>query len=198
VGKPLLEVLRDTAVDPVEQATLTRIGATRYLAQHGYGDVDAEDLREAVGLVADTLPADIAQTLAFEYAELIDPTPGPPGDAQAGGLGIDVEAPGGPGDEGAFGAGSVSPEPALAFGTGAGTAEGAEHHTVDHGLEAAPTDPHGGSVDIPEGAGRAVDAPSVEEDVDPILEGESDLGEAGDTGDIALHDAAGADDIGAF
>lgn len=63
MGKPLLDVLRDVVLDPAEQAAFTTDPAT-YLAQYGYDDVAADDLSEAFGLVADTLPPDVAQAVA--------------------------------------------------------------------------------------------------------------------------------------
>jgi hypothetical protein len=63
VGKPLLDVLRDVVLDPAEQAAFTADPAT-YLSQYGYDDVDTDDLSEAFGLVADTLPPDVAQAVA--------------------------------------------------------------------------------------------------------------------------------------
>jgi hypothetical protein len=63
VGKPLLDVLRDVVLDPAEQAAFTADPAT-YLAEYGYDGVSPDDLSEAFGLVADTLPPDVAQAVA--------------------------------------------------------------------------------------------------------------------------------------
>ena len=63
VGKPLLDVLRDMMLDPDEQAAFAD-DRSAYLAQYGYDDVDTEHLNEAFSLVADTLPPDVAQTVA--------------------------------------------------------------------------------------------------------------------------------------
>ena len=132
MGKPLLDVLRDVVLDPAEQAAFTTDPAT-YLAQYGYDDVAADDLSEAFGLVADTLPPDVAQAVA---AAAPAPPPVEDDDAFAVGEGegatfgevtgdFDAVALGGPdtspaldpdddqspleGDEaGGFGAGSVS------------------------------------------------------------------------------------------
>jgi hypothetical protein len=76
VGKPLLDVLRDVVLDPAEQAEFTA-DPGRYLAQYGYDDVPAEHLNEAFGLVADTLPPDVAQAVA-EANPPVDPV-GPDG-----------------------------------------------------------------------------------------------------------------------
>lgn len=63
MGKPLLDVLRDVVLDPAEQAAFTADPAV-YLAEYGYDDVTPDDLSEAFGLVADTLPPDVAQAVA--------------------------------------------------------------------------------------------------------------------------------------
>jgi len=63
VGKPLLDVLRDVVLDPAEQAAFTD-DPSAYLEQYGYEDVAPDDLSEAFGLVADTLPPDVAQAVA--------------------------------------------------------------------------------------------------------------------------------------
>ncbi len=58
-GMSLLDVLRGVMLDPAEQAVYDADPGA-YLEQYGYEDVDAADLSEAFGLVADTLPADQA------------------------------------------------------------------------------------------------------------------------------------------
>ena len=58
-GMSLLDVLRGVMLDPAEQAVYDADPGA-YLEQYGYQDVDAADLSEAFGLVADTLPADQA------------------------------------------------------------------------------------------------------------------------------------------
>jgi len=58
-GMSLLDVLRGVMLDPAEQAVYDADPGA-YLGQYGYQDVDAADLSEAFGLVADTLPADQA------------------------------------------------------------------------------------------------------------------------------------------
>jgi hypothetical protein len=63
VSRSLLEVLRTVTLDPGEQAAFTADRAG-YLAQYGYEDVPDDALAEAFSLVADTLPADVAQTVA--------------------------------------------------------------------------------------------------------------------------------------
>jgi hypothetical protein len=63
VGKPLLDVLRELSLDPDKQAAFAD-DPSRYLAQYGYEDVAADDLDEAFSLVADTLPPDVAQSVA--------------------------------------------------------------------------------------------------------------------------------------
>ena len=63
MGKPLLDVLRELSLDPDKQAAFAD-DPSRYLAQYGYEDVAADDLDEAFSLVADTLPPDVAQSVA--------------------------------------------------------------------------------------------------------------------------------------
>lgn len=63
MGKPLLDVLRELSLDPDKQAAFAD-DPSRYLAQYGYEDVEADDLDEAFSLVADTLPPDVAQSVA--------------------------------------------------------------------------------------------------------------------------------------
>jgi hypothetical protein len=63
VSRSLLEVLRDVTLDPDEHAAFSADPAG-YLAQFGYEDVPTEHLAEAFSLVADTLPADVAQNAA--------------------------------------------------------------------------------------------------------------------------------------
>ena len=63
MSRSLLEVLRDVTLDPDEHAAFSADPAG-YLAQFGYEDVPTEHLAEAFSLVADTLPADVAQNAA--------------------------------------------------------------------------------------------------------------------------------------
>ena len=88
VGKPLLEVLREVVLDPVEQAAFTN-DPSAYLGQYGYEDVPADDLAEAFGLVADTLPPDVAQAVAAT-APTVPPSPVDQMD-DPGGLGADPD-----------------------------------------------------------------------------------------------------------
>jgi len=75
VGKPLLDVLRDVVLDPAEQAAFTH-DPSSYLEQYGYGDVAPDDLSEAFGLVADTMPPDVAQAVAATApASSVPPSP---------------------------------------------------------------------------------------------------------------------------
>jgi hypothetical protein len=82
VSRSLLEVLRTVSLDPSEHAAFSADPAG-YLAQYGYEDVPAEDLAEAFSLVADTLPADVAQTVSTSFgAEATE--------ADAGGFGAEA------------------------------------------------------------------------------------------------------------
>jgi hypothetical protein len=69
-GMSLLDVLRGVMLDPAEQAAYNADPGA-YLGRYGYDDVDAADLSEAFGLVADTLPPDQAQA-AWEAAATPD------------------------------------------------------------------------------------------------------------------------------
>jgi hypothetical protein len=59
-GMSLLDVLRGVMLDPAEQAVYDADPGA-YLEQYGYQDVDPADLSEAFGLVADTLPVEVAR-----------------------------------------------------------------------------------------------------------------------------------------
>lgn len=63
VGKPLLDVLREVVLDPAKQAAFSG-DPSGYLAEYGYEDVPADDVSEALSLVADTLPPEAAQAVA--------------------------------------------------------------------------------------------------------------------------------------
>lgn len=76
MGKSLLEVLRTVALDADEQSAF-EADPGGYLGQHGYDDVPVDDLTEAVGLMADTLPPD--------EAEAVGPIGGPTGAGAEGG-----------------------------------------------------------------------------------------------------------------
>lgn len=62
MGKPLLDLFRDVALDADEQAAF-EADPSGYLSQHGYQDLPVDDLTEAVGLMTDTLPADQAEAI---------------------------------------------------------------------------------------------------------------------------------------
>lgn len=86
MGKPLLDVLREVAMDPARQAEFSG-DPSGYLAQYGYEDVPADDVSEVLSLVADTLPPDAAQVVTAAA-----PTAPPsPADELAGDPGGDLE-----------------------------------------------------------------------------------------------------------
>ena len=58
-GQPLLGVLRGLILDDGAQAEFTA-DPSGYMQRAGYDDISEEDLSEAVSLVADTLPPDVA------------------------------------------------------------------------------------------------------------------------------------------
>jgi hypothetical protein len=61
-GQPLLGVLRGLILDEGEQAEFTA-DPSGYMQRAGYDDISEEDLGEAVSLVADTLPPDVAHAV---------------------------------------------------------------------------------------------------------------------------------------
>jgi hypothetical protein len=61
-GQPLLGVLRGLILDDGEQAEFNA-DPSGYMQRAGYDDISEEDLGEAVSLVADTLPPDVAHAV---------------------------------------------------------------------------------------------------------------------------------------
>ncbi len=61
-GQPLLGVLRGLILDDGAQAEFTA-DPSGYMQRAGYDDISEEDLGEAVSLVADTLPPDVAHAV---------------------------------------------------------------------------------------------------------------------------------------
>lgn len=222
MGKSLLEILRQVAVDPAEQAALAETGAGPYLARHGFPDVEVDDVREAVSLVADTLPPEVAQALAPVQSELAPPAEraGPPQVAAFGDAADDLDRvpPDPAGDaEGTtgFGTGAAEPEASLTFGAGADLGPLARDGVADH-----PADPvaHGAD-EHGDGDGDAADstdhwipedhatASGSSLDPDGDLDGitGADVDAAASTGDIdeggsheLPEDPAALDDIGSF
>jgi hypothetical protein len=216
VGKSLLEILREVAVDPAEQAALADMGAAPYLARYGFHDVDVEDVREAVDLVADTLPPEVAQTLAFARSELaqgvgpsealgvaaygdaaeqLDGIPHQGGDADGG------VAPGaGISDEAHRTSNAVGdPETSLTFGAGAETEAPGQGDVVGHEAHNAANGDHGALEGDAVGAQGSFDMP-------PDLDSSASVEEAGtlasDVDENASYelpdDPAVLDDIGSF
>jgi hypothetical protein len=72
-GRPLLGVLRGLVLDGEEQADFAA-DPSGYMQRAGYDDVSADDMGEAIGLVADTLPPDVAHAVTTAAA-------GPEGEA---------------------------------------------------------------------------------------------------------------------
>ena len=224
MGRSLLEILREVAVDPAEQAALADMGAAPYLARHGFHEVDVEYVREAVDLVADTLPPEVAQALAFartgpahapgqpealelavlrDGTEQLDSRLPNPGGADGDAVRADIiDAAHRPSD--AFG----GAESQLPFGAGADTADtdvwgddavaGRGPVTVIDG-EAAATGQQG----APEGAGGGSESPfDMPADLDVAVGVEPTTTWAGGTDENASHDlpedASVLDDIGSF
>jgi hypothetical protein len=226
VGRSLLEILREVAVNPAEQAALADMGAAPYLARHGFHEVDVQDVREAVDLVADTLPPEVAQALAFART-------GPahaPGQPEAlelavlrdGSEQLDSIPPrsSGDGDGGSAPASDIidearrtsdavgGPEASLTFGAGADAADtdergdddvvGKRPETIADG-EVAATGDQGALDGSTVATENALDMPP---DVDAAVGVEPTTTWAGGTDENALHDlpedASVLDDIGSF
>jgi hypothetical protein len=224
VGRSLLEILRDVAVDPAEQAALAEVGAAPYLARHGFHDVDVEDVREAVDLVADTLPPEVARTLTFAGRGLA-PAPGQPGDVHVGAFGDvtdrldgmpshhigDVDSPiahgdWAPGNPLAVTDAADGDDSPLTFGAGAEPpsrdhAIGLELDGVDPELGPGPGAPEGLAMTAPQGeAVAAHDLGRVGVDPTDLLT--NDVGDLADVDDGVpddMPDDPGVlDDIGSF
>lgn len=206
MGKSLLEILRQVAVDPAEQAALAETGAGPYLARHGFPDVEVDDVREAVSLVADTLPPEVAQALAPVQSELAPPADrtGPPQVAAFGDAAEDLERvlpdPADAGGTTGFGAGAAEPEASLTFGAGADLDPPAQDDIAGDGEATASTE-HWATDDHTTAGDSSFD-------MDADLAGVADVddGIAGastdDVDESASHelpeDPAALDDIGSF
>jgi hypothetical protein len=83
-GTPLLDVMRGLILEPEAQADFAA-DPSGYMQRFGYDDVPEDDLREAVGLVADTLPPDVAH--AVNTAAAAEPGDDAYGDGTVGLLG---------------------------------------------------------------------------------------------------------------
>ena len=81
-GQPLLGVLRGLILDDGAQADFTA-DPSGYMQRAGYDDMSEDDLSEAVSLVADTLPPDVAHAVTTAAAP---PRAGPRGDGGALGM----------------------------------------------------------------------------------------------------------------
>jgi len=213
VGKPLLDVLRDVVLDPAEQAAFTH-DPSSYLEQYGYGDVAPDDLSEAFGLVADTMPPDVAQAVAATApASSVPPSPVDDldDDVEGGAFGDvtqDFDAVADPvdaldadlDDDGDFGTGEVS---VLDVDDDAAFGEGFETESL--GTPESPDGPDGfGSPSFEEADfGNATFTPEASEGPDDL--GDYDDGvddvdgfDADDPGDLPDDPGEFLDDIGSF
>ena len=213
MGKPLLDVLRDVVLDPAEQAAFTH-DPSSYLEQYGYGDVAPDDLSEAFGLVADTMPPDVAQAVAATApASSVPPSPVDDldDDVEGGAFGDvtqDFDAVADPvdalddhlDDDGDFGTGEVS---VLDVDDDAAFGEGFETESL--GTPESPDGPDG--FDSPSfeepGFGEATFTPEASEGPDDL--GDYDDGvddvdgfDADDPGDLPDDTGDFLDDIGSF
>jgi hypothetical protein len=212
-GMSLLDVLRGVMLDPAEQAVYDADPGA-YLEQYGYQDVDPADLSEAFGLVADTLPVEVARaawtgesgpeapalgadTADFDDGGADDAPPGGFGDAVDG---FDEDAPAaqddtGDGDEG---------DTVLSFGEGeAGDASDAGIDGLgDEGLfgTAAPDgapDAHGlDDLDADDAAFGGFTT-GADDGLDELAGGvDHDIDDIDDTDDLAEIDGLGSVDQG--
>jgi hypothetical protein len=214
-GMSLLDVLRGVMLDPAEQAAYNADPGA-YLARYGYDDVDSADLSEAFGLVADTLPPEVAQAAWQASADHGDGPFGgvsPEFDSQ---VGVDAAPDPAPEpDAGPPAGGDGEPEPALSFGYGeadfadAGTANLTAAEAGVGSDDAAGTDqdasvgPGGADGDLsPEDIGDEVDdvdeAATLDEAeaVESFDDGWEDDAGAGLGQPLGEHDGLGLDDVG--
>jgi hypothetical protein len=186
-GMSLLDVLRGVMLDPAEQAAYNADPGA-YLGRYGYDDVDAADLSEAFGLVADTLPPDQAQA-AWEAAAT-------PDGGSFGPVTADFDNVGGPAPAGdAAPPAEDAPDetvPELSFGLGEDGASGlGDPDDLDEGLggpDTAPGEDDGlDAVDLAFDAGGGDEGTST--DLDDDLD-DLDVDDAVDDGG-----AGGFDDL---
>lgn len=158
-GMSLLDVLRGVMLDPAEQAVY-EADPGAYLQHHGYEGVDAADLSEAFGLVADTLP--VEQAMAAYTGDT--PPEGSPLSATMGADTTDFDEPPAVLDDvGATGGPTDADEPA----------DGADDAADDDAADDA-----GGSPLSDEfGAGERADLPDLGTDADDAPDLSFGLGE---------------------
>lgn len=184
-GMSLLDVLRGVMLDPAEQAAYNADPGA-YLGRYGYDDVDAADLSEAFGLVADTLPPDQAQA-AWEAAAT-------PDGGSFGPVTADFDNVGGPAPAGdAAPPAEDAPDetvPELSFGLGEDGASGlSDPDDLDEGLGGPDTAP--GEDDGLDADDLAFDSGGGDEGTSTDLDGElDDLDDAPDVDD-AVDDGGG-------
>jgi hypothetical protein len=193
-GMSLLDVLRGVMLDPAEQAAYNADPGA-YLGRYGYDDVDAADLSEAFGLVADTLPPDQAQA-AWEAAAT-------PDGGSFGPVTADFDNVGGPAPAGdAAPPAEDAPDetvPELSFGLGEdGASALSDPDDLDEGLGGPDTAP--GEDDGLEADDLAFDSGGGDEGTSPDLDGDlDDLDDLDDAPDVddAVDDggAGGFDDL---
>ncbi len=178
-GMSLLDVLRGVMLDPAEQAAYNA-NPGAYLEHYGYDDVDSADLSEAFGLVADTLPPEVAQTAWQASADHGDEAFGgvtTEFDTQAG---VDAEPEPPPGAD-APGAADDA-DPALSFGYGEADDQDLDGDASGAGLLAADASTTNGSHD-----GGAFGDAAVDDLADPD--------DAGTFGDLSTGDESGTGDV---
>lgn len=198
MGKPLLAVIRDLALDPAEKAAFESAPAD-YLGRHGHEGVTPDDLREAVSLAADTMDPQVAQAIA------------PPEGGDADVLETlqrvtNAAPPAGP-DEAQEGAeaSTEAGSPDLAFGSGSSVESGLDDPGTD-AVDAADMMDTGETLPAEDDSeGLDFDAPVIEDSLpeDELVFDEGEVQAADDFADhlqdteIDLHDDS-VPDVGAF
>jgi hypothetical protein len=71
MATPLLRLLDDLRADGSQRAAFTD-DPEGFLASHGWTDLHADELREALGFVRESLPIDVAVTIPDDPADLQD------------------------------------------------------------------------------------------------------------------------------
>jgi hypothetical protein len=194
-GMSLLDVLRGVMLDPAEQAAYNADPGA-YLARYGYDDVDSADLSEAFGLVADTLPPEVAQAAWQASADHGDGSFGgvtPEFDSQ---VGVDAASEPAPDAEPPAG-GDGEPEPALSFGYGEADFTDAGTANLTAAEAGAGSDDGTGADDDasvgPSGMGDDLGQGDLGDDVADLDEATAlDEGEAAESLDDGWDDDAGA------
>lgn len=215
MGKPLLDVIKDLAQDPAEQARFAA-DPDAYMASQGYDDLPVDDLHQAVDLTADNLPPEMAVALSAtsegpgsdtvtgtlgrltEVPDMVDPTPfeaPDPVEDLATGFG-DADFDNGDHD-GAPEPGSFGTDEAGDADTEAETDEAGDADLTDQTGQGGPADASDAADDAHMGFGtgsvEAVDAEVVDEG--PDVAGEDTMNEPEALDVVTADDDLPSDDL---